>query len=219
MADRAGRCARRAIIADFTAIAAQAQAPLNAVLLGAVAASGVLPISEDAFRAAIRAEGKAVDANLRGFEAGRAPRQADLSPKRPASTPGDETRAAAALPQAASDQLEAFAPEARAVIAEGLARLTDYQDATFAKRYLGRLNRFAGRPGAEARFLRELARHLALRMSVEDVIRVAQLKLRNERVLRVSHEAGAPAGDIVGITAYLKPRSEEISGLLPPRPG
>jgi indolepyruvate ferredoxin oxidoreductase, beta subunit len=219
MTDIARRCSRRAIIADFTAIAAQTQAPLNAVLLGAVAASGVLPISEDAFRAAIRAEGKAVDANLRGFEAGRAPREADLSPKRPASTQGDETRAAAALSHPACDQLEAFAPQARAVIAEGLARLTDYQDATFAQRYLGRLNRFAGRAGAEARFLRELARHLALRMSVEDVIRVAQLKLRNERVLRVTNEAEARADDIVDITEYLKPGPEEILGLLPPRLG
>jgi indolepyruvate ferredoxin oxidoreductase beta subunit len=187
--------------------------------MGAVAASGVLPICADAFRAAIRAEGKAVDANLRGFEAGRAPRGADFPPQRPVSAQGDETRASTAVSRAASDPLEAIAPEARAVIAEGVARLTDYQDATFAKRYLARLNRFAGRPGAEARFLRELARHLALRMSVEDVIRVAQLKLRNERVLRVAREAGARAGDIVDITEYLKPGPEEILGLLPPRLG
>jgi indolepyruvate ferredoxin oxidoreductase beta subunit len=219
MADMAQRCSRRAIIADFTAIAAQAQAPLNAVLLGAVAAAGMLPISADAFRAAIRAEGKAVDANLRGFEAGRPPRGTDCPPQRPVSAQGDATQAPIAFSRLAPDPLEAFAPEARAIIAEGMARLTDYQDATFAKRYLARLNRFAGRPGAEARLLRELARHLALRMSVEDVIRVAQLKLRNERVLRVAREARARAGDIVDITEYLKPGPEEILGLLPPRLG
>jgi indolepyruvate ferredoxin oxidoreductase beta subunit len=56
-------------------------------------------------------------------------------------------------------------------------------------------------------------------MSVEDVIRVAQLKLRKERVLRVSREAGVRAGDIVDITEYLKPGAEEILGLLPPRLG
>jgi indolepyruvate ferredoxin oxidoreductase, beta subunit len=219
MADLARRCSRRAIIADFTAIAAQAHAPLNAVLLGAMAAAGVLPIAEDAFRGAIRAEGKAVDDNLRGFEAGRAARGAELSPKPLPSAQVDATRASTPWSHPASDQLEAFAPEARAVIAEGIARLTDYQDATFGQRYLARLNRFAGRPGAEASFLRELARHLALRMSVEDVIRVAQLKLRKERLLRVTHEARARAGDIVDITEYLKPGPEEILGLLPPRLG
>ena len=66
----ANRFARRTIIADFAAIAAEAKSPLNAVLLGAIAASGGLPIPADIFRAAIRAEGKAVEANLRGFEAG-----------------------------------------------------------------------------------------------------------------------------------------------------
>ncbi len=218
MADIARRCSRLAIIADFTAIAAQAQAPLNAVLLGALAASGVLPvpISEDAFRAAIRAEGKAVDANLRGFEAGRAPRRTASAQ---GDKTGDQTRASPPLMHLVSQQLEAFAPQARAVIAEGIARLTDYQDAAFANRYLARLKPFANRPGAEGRFLRELARHLALRMSVEDVIRVAQLKLRKERVLRVTHEARARAGDIVDITEYLKPGAEEILGLLPPRLG
>ena len=62
----------RAIIADFAAIAAEAKSPLNAVLLGAIAASGGLPIPAETFRDAIRAEGKAVEANLRGFEAGLA---------------------------------------------------------------------------------------------------------------------------------------------------
>ncbi|MBO0741193.1 MAG: indolepyruvate oxidoreductase subunit beta family protein [Hyphomicrobiaceae bacterium] len=215
MVEMARRCSRRAIFADFTAIAAQAQAPLNAVLLGAVAGSGVLPISEDAFRAAIRAEGKAVDANLRGFEAGRAS-GAVIPPQRPASPRADAARAPT---HEAFQELQAFAADGRPVIAAGVARLTDYQDATFAQRYLARLNRFAGRPGTEGPFLRELARHLALRMSVEDVIRVAQLKLRKERVLRVTREARARAGDIVDITEYLKPGPEEILGLLPPRLG
>ena len=75
MADLARRFSRRAVIADFAAIAAEAKAPLNAVLLGAVAASGALPIAEEIFRAAIRAEGKAVDANLRGFDAGMGERR------------------------------------------------------------------------------------------------------------------------------------------------
>src|SRR5262245_8316277 len=75
----AERFARRAVIGDFATIAAEHKAPLNAVLLGAMAASGALPIEAEAFRAAIRAEGKAVDANLRGFEAGRE-RGSDPSP-------------------------------------------------------------------------------------------------------------------------------------------
>jgi indolepyruvate ferredoxin oxidoreductase beta subunit len=74
-------------------------------------------------------------------------------------------------------------------------------------------------PGADGAFVRELARHLAVRMSVEDVIRVAQLKLRESRLARVAGEARARPGDIVDITEYLKPGPEEIFGLLPPRVG
>ena len=43
---------------------------INAVMLGAIAGAGALPIPADAFEAAIRADGKAVEANLRGFRAG-----------------------------------------------------------------------------------------------------------------------------------------------------
>ena len=45
------------------------------------------------------------------------------------------------------------------MLAEGAARLTDYQDAAYAERYLARVRRFCGRPGADGVFIRELARH------------------------------------------------------------
>jgi indolepyruvate ferredoxin oxidoreductase, beta subunit len=56
-------------------------------------------------------------------------------------------------------------------------------------------------------------------MSVEDVIRVAELKLRQARLQRVRGEAGAAAGDIVDISEYMRPGVEELCGLLPPRIG
>jgi indolepyruvate ferredoxin oxidoreductase beta subunit len=123
------------------------------------------------------------------------------------------------LSREGSDPLTPFPVEAHAVIAEGIKRLTDYQDAPYAQRYLARVHRFAGRPGVDGAFIRELARHLAVRMSVEDVIRVAQLKLREARLARVTREARARDGDIVDVTEYLKPGPEEIFGLLPPRIG
>ena len=105
------------------------------------------------------------------------------------------------------------------MLAEGIKRLTDYQDRAYAWRYLARVNRFVGSPGADGPFIAELARHLAVRMSVEDVIRVAQLKLREARLARVAHEAKAGPADIVDVTEYLKPGPEEIFGLLTPRLG
>jgi len=213
MLETAQRFARRALIADFAALAAQARSPLNAVLLGAIAASGVLPTPPETFRAAIRAEGKAVDANLRGFAAGFE-RGMGSDPSRHPSPASIDVEARGLTPL-----LQAFPTDAHAVLAEGIKRLTDYQDRAYAWRYLGRVNRFVGSPGADAAFIAELARHLAVRMSVEDVIRVAQLKLREARLARVAQEAKARAGDIVDVTEYLKPGPGEVFGLLPPRLG
>jgi indolepyruvate ferredoxin oxidoreductase, beta subunit len=234
MADLGRRFSRRAVIADFAAIAAEVKAPLNAVLLGAIAACEVLPIPAEAFRAAIRAEGKAVDANLAGFEAGL---QTATSPspgtsRGEAPAPdlirgrGEGRPLAPALavaphpsPLRTEEWGEGIPAEAHTVLAEGIKRLTDYQGESYAQHYLARVRRFVGRPGVDGAFVRELARHLAVRMSVEDVIRVAQLKLRQARLARVAQEARARDGDIVDVTEYLKPGPEEIFGLLPPRLG
>ena len=61
---------QKALLLDLEAIAREAGAMINAVMLGAIAGAGALPIPAEAFEAAIRADGKAVDANLRGFRAG-----------------------------------------------------------------------------------------------------------------------------------------------------
>ena len=55
---------------DMEEIARRTGAMLNAVMLGVLAGSDALPIPAEAFEAAIRADGKAVESNLRGFRAG-----------------------------------------------------------------------------------------------------------------------------------------------------
>ena len=222
MRELARRFARRLLIADYTRAAAESKSLLNAVLLGALAAAGVLPIALEDFRNAIRRQGKSVAANLRGFEAGLAGvvegsdlgAGPDCLPAR--KLPANTTSGTAAMAEAA---LSEFPAAARSVLASAVARLTDYQDASYAELYLARVGGFVGRRGSDGPFIRELARHLALRMSVEDVIRVAQLKLRATRVERLRRESSANSGDIIDVTEYLKPGPEEVLGLLPPRLG
>ena len=74
------RFSKRLVLADLAATAAASKSPLNVVMLGVLAGLRALPIEADTFRATIRAEGKAVDANLRGFEAGLALAQAAARP-------------------------------------------------------------------------------------------------------------------------------------------
>jgi indolepyruvate ferredoxin oxidoreductase beta subunit len=101
----------------------------------------------------------------------------------------------------------------RAIASSALARLVDYQDEAYARRYLERLRPFAaGDPG----LARLVARHLAVWMTYEDAIRVAQLKTRWSRLERIRREARDPAAEIA-VTDYLKPDLDEIYGILPHR--
>ena len=56
-----------ALLVDMDALAKQSGSIINAVMLGAIAGCGRLPIKPEQFEAAIREDGKAVDSNLRGF--------------------------------------------------------------------------------------------------------------------------------------------------------
>ncbi|MCH8856170.1 MAG: 2-oxoacid:acceptor oxidoreductase family protein, partial [Proteobacteria bacterium] len=90
----ARRLARRTVLADMGAAAKESGSVINAVLLGAIAGCGALPFAAEDFERAIRGKGVAVEANLRGFAAGRAlaadknsPRSKD-SPAETAASPG-----------------------------------------------------------------------------------------------------------------------------------
>jgi indolepyruvate ferredoxin oxidoreductase beta subunit len=59
------------------------------------------------------------------------------------------------------------------------------------------------------------ARSLALWMTFEDTIRVADLKTRPGRFVRVREEIRAEPGQLFGVTEFMKPRVQEIAGTLP----
>jgi indolepyruvate ferredoxin oxidoreductase, beta subunit len=100
------------------------------------------------------------------------------------------------------------------VVQEGVRRLTEYQDADYAALYLERLKTFAD-PQVRA----EMARGLALWMSYEDVMRVAQLKIRRARMDEVREEVKAAPGQIVHVSEYMHPRWEEVCDTLSARLG
>ncbi|MDH2414358.1 indolepyruvate oxidoreductase subunit beta family protein [Nocardioides sp. CER19] len=62
--------AKRLIATDFMQLALDAGSVISASLFGALAGSGELPFTREAFEDAIRASGKGVDASLRAFAAG-----------------------------------------------------------------------------------------------------------------------------------------------------
>jgi indolepyruvate ferredoxin oxidoreductase, beta subunit len=204
---------RSLILFDALALAREHGTEANAVLLGALAASGVLPVSEAGYRKAIEAKGVQVAANLRGFEVGRERAHAARAAGGNGRAPVVEDEATTAPPSEFAGDVAALPTSLRTMASAALARLLDYQDARYARRYLDRLRRFAARDGELARLV---ARHLAVWMTYEDAIRVAQLKTRWSRFERIRRDARDPAAEIV-VTDYLKPDLDEIYGILPYR--
>jgi indolepyruvate ferredoxin oxidoreductase beta subunit len=217
--------AKKAILFDGERVARESGSFLNAVLLGAVAGSGLLPIPPPVFEDAMRAEGKAVQANLAGFAKGLACGRGEMAEAH--DSEGETTSAQTRLTLRASngiaqdflDRVRRDYPEAtHAVVLEGVSRLIDYQDKAYAKLYLDRLDTVLAADNdarGGSRLTAEAARYLALWMSYEDIIRVAQLKTRPERLQRVRTEVGAEPHQIVRITEFLKPGLEELCSILP----
>jgi len=207
---------RQTLLLDLEAIARQCGAMINAVMLGVIAGAEALPIPAAAFESAIRADGKAVDANLRGFRAGlAAARNGEQAQSRP-----DKRASASATPLTELDRDVAAMPEAaRAIVGEGVRRLVRYQDAAYARLYLDRLQPIRDadtKAQAGGRFLAATARHLAVRMSYEDVIRVAQAKIDPVRLARVVDEMKIAPAQPFTVTEFLKPGVEELCSILPP---
>ena len=64
-----------------------------------------------------------------------------------------------------------------AVASDAIHLLIEYQGTAYAQLYVDRLRRFVGKNGVDDAMLTEIARLMAARMSYEDLIRIAQLKL------------------------------------------
>ncbi|WP_029581590.1 DUF6537 domain-containing protein [Bradyrhizobium sp. URHD0069] len=97
---------------------------------------------------------------------------------------------------------------AAADVSEGIHRLMEYQGASYARLYVYRLRRFIGRPDVDDAMFGEIARLMAVRMSYEDPIRIAQLKLAEYEM-----NAGDPRAPIKD--DIRKFRLDELVGALP----
>lgn len=211
------RAAHRVLALDVAAIAGAAGCPANAVMFGAIAGCGVLPLTPEQCRAAIEAVGVGVAANHAGFAAGwdaaRSPAPPPPAPPAPAFDPPPTAFAAA---------VAGLPPEVRLIAGHALARLADYQGDRYASLYMARLGAVVAADRAtdgQARGFalgRAVARHLAAWMAFEDVIRVAQLKTRPGRLDRIRAEMGAAPDEPVRVIDHLSPGRAELTDLLPP---
>jgi indolepyruvate ferredoxin oxidoreductase beta subunit len=210
----ANELAKRAVLFDMADLAGRSGTVINAVLFGAMAGAGVLPLSREACEAAIKRAGRGVEGSLKGFALGYAHATGEAKPPSPAELKRWRENPVARV-------RSAFAAETHRFLEEGVARCADFQDAAYATLYLdrlepiARLDRDGGGGATGLRLTNETARFLALWMCYEDVIRVADLKSRRSRFERVRAEVQAKPDEPVHIIEYLKPGVEEVAAVLP----
>jgi len=216
--------AKRLILFDMEAVAERHHSIISSVLLGAICGSGVLPFDRAAFEAAIGRSGISVATNLAAFaDACERARCGDAAaPSAPAPAPqstaaGIPIRARSQRVQPLLERVWRLPEPVRPLALEGARRAIDYQDPAYAASYLSRLERIRALDGprSEWALTSAVARGLALWMTFEDTIRVADLKTRAARFERVRAEVHAAPGQLFGITEFMKPRLAEIAGTLP----
>jgi indolepyruvate ferredoxin oxidoreductase beta subunit len=210
-------------VLDMAALTREAGTVVSAVMLGAIAASGLLPFARADYEAVVGAGGHA-KASLRGFalafDAVSAQREQARWVEQVMSEHDDAPAANADATPAAL--LAPFPTALHDIVALGHARVAEYQDAAYGQRYLERLQRVlaaerTGDPAATQAYAatRETARWLALWMAFDDIVRVAELKARASRAERVRREVKAKDGELLRTFDHFKPGAPEFAALLP----
>ncbi len=213
--------ARRSVLFDMEEARARHRAAISAALFGALAGSGAAPLARTACEAAIRAAGKGVEASLAAFAEAYDRAATGESAAAQARTAVAAPSPDGAPPSELESRIAALPPGVAQFARPGAAQVAAYQDVPYASRYVDRVERIARAEASAAGaatacdVAREVARHLALWMCYDDVIRVATQKLRAARFARIRQETGARAGDVVRVYDYFKPGAAEIAAILP----
>lgn len=203
---------------DMSALADETGTVVSAVLMGAIAGSGVLPCPREAFENTIRQSGRGVEASLHGFA-----RAVDAVHQTPVELVGKADKLSSTATQLPHSVSARFPEVVHSILALGYARMVEYQDQRYAKLYLDRLLQVLEAESTadttaahEFAVTRETARYLALWMAFDDIVRVADLKSRASRFARVRREVKATPDEIVRVHDFFKPGIPEFAGLLPP---
>ncbi len=222
---RARKAAKRVVAFDMEKESVAAGSVISAGLFGALAGSGALPFPRESYEETIRASGRGVETSLAAFAACCDRAATGDEPEAVTETAtGKPLEFAVEGPTKlveAWNTLEARIgqlPEpARAMATAGLKKVVDYQDIDYGRTYLEKLEQAANGDDEEHgwRFTAAAAKYMANAMVYDDIVRVADLKLRTARANRVRAEVGVPDEAVLQVTEYFHPRAQEVCGTLP----
>lgn len=210
-------------VLDMAALTKQAGTVVSAVMLGAIAGSGLLPFARRDYETVIGESGGSAKASLRGFalayDAVQAQRAQTAYVEQVLADEPAPAPQKARLPDALRRE---FPLEVHELMALGHARVCEYQNAAYGERYAARLRRvLAAEKLGDPQNLHghrttvEMARWIALWMAFDDIVLVADLKSRASRQARVRGEVKAGNDDLLRVYDHFKPGAPEFAAMLP----
>ena len=208
---------------DMAEMALECGTVVSAIMLGAIAGSGLFPFPRKAYETVITQSGKGVEASLRGFA--KAFERVSMQRSQAAMVSHlllNQELTVSITKGLEPDLAKNFPAPIHDMLALGHARMLEYQGAAYAKLYVQRLNQVLQAeqlidPAAVHGYAitREMARWLALWMAFDDIVRVAELKSSASRWQRVAGEVKLGANDLLKVYDHFKPGAPEIAALLP----
>ena len=229
---------------DMERIAVEAGSVISSSLFGALARAGVLPFAVEHYESVIRESGRGVEQSLSAFRATLNYVDRDnvavsafgcggtIGSDNTGSTVGaditgtdkHEHSLQVVGPQALVDRwntlvkrLDDVPSGANSMAAAGLRKVVDFQDVAYGSEYLDRLALWQALDDEAHGYelTRTAAKYVANAMCYDDILRVADLKIRASRSHRVRREQSVDETAIVQVTEYFHPRAEEITTTLP----
>ena len=226
---------------DMAQLAKESGTIISSVMLGCIAACGLLPFKKEHYEKAIQgASGElsaSQKASLEGFRRGwDAIEQHQNNSKFVESllhsieTVADQQTSVIDSELISDEILKKFPAQVHEILKLGYARLVEYQNLEYANLYIEKVltvckaeekaNQIQTDSSSTAApdpwaITNEAARWTALWMAFDDIVRVAQLKIKQKRFDQIRKDTKAQSGDILKVYDHFKPGIPEIAGLLP----
>ncbi|PCI04991.1 MAG: indolepyruvate oxidoreductase subunit B [Flavobacteriaceae bacterium] len=223
--------AKECLYGNLKLIADKNKSVISASMFGALAASGATPFSKEDFLETITKGGIAVQQSTANFEESYTHIK-EMKDKPKELKPTLSPTAFSTMPTAGEsqklqsliDEIKSnFPPILHDVVYAGITHLSDWQNETWAKVYLDKLQPFLiidkKKSPQKYELTKQIARYLAIAMAYDDLIFVSDQKTRTERYKEMYDQVEASEDDLVHTLDYLHPSFPEITGFLPKKMG
>ncbi len=204
---------------DMDKIATNAGSVISSSLFGGLARSGVLPFPTSLYEEVIKASGRGVEQSLAAFrdtlEFDDTKTETEKPNRQQSQVQGPQHLLSQW--QALEKRIDTLDPATHAMVDAGLRKVVDYQDTDYGKEYLDHVVEWHAMDDQQHQYelTNAAAKAIANAMCYDDILRVADLKIRRSREQRVRKEQQVDNDAVLQVTEYFHPRAEELAGSMP----